>query len=32
VFETPEQFTVSLKQARGNWSAFIQRNDIVAQQ
>lgn len=32
VFETPEQFTVSLKKARSNWSAFIQRNNIVAQQ
>lgn len=32
VFETPEQFTVSLKKARGNWSAFIRRNNIVAQQ
>ena len=32
VFETPEQFTVNLRKARGNWSAFIQRNNIVAHQ
>ena len=32
VFETPEQFAVNLKRARENWSAFIQRNNIVAQQ
>jgi tripartite-type tricarboxylate transporter receptor subunit TctC len=32
VFETPEQFAASLKKARGTWSAFIRRNNIVAQQ
>ena len=29
---TPEQFAASLKKARGTWSAFIRRNNIVAQQ
>jgi len=32
VFETPEQFAASLKKARGNWGAFIRRNNIVLEQ
>ena len=29
VFDTPEQFTASLKQERAQWSAFVQRNNIT---
>jgi tripartite-type tricarboxylate transporter receptor subunit TctC len=32
VFETPEQFAAGLKKARGSWSDFIRRNNIVVQQ
>ena len=32
VFETPEQFADSLKKTRAIWSAFIRRNNIVAEQ
>lgn len=29
VFDTPEQFTASLKQERAQWNAFVQRNNIT---
>ena len=32
VFDTPEQFAVSLKKERDGWAAFIKRNGIVLEE